>query len=105
MAEYKDKKLTRSRDNRWLAGVCGGIAEYFEVDSTLIRVLFILFSFAVGGGILIYIILWLIMPEASATNGNGDLLADMPPEQDQTAVDEPQADDEDEQLSTETGES
>ena len=58
------KKLYRSADDRWLAGVCGGIAEYFDIDSTLIRVLFILFGFAVGGGLLIYIILWIIMPEA-----------------------------------------
>ena len=58
------KKLHRSKDDRWLAGVCGGIAEYFNIDGTLVRVLFILFGFAVGGGILIYIILWIIMPEA-----------------------------------------
>jgi len=61
MAEGK-KKLYRSNEDRWLAGVCGGIAEYFDVDSTLIRVLFILFSFVVGGGLIIYIILWLVMP-------------------------------------------
>ena len=58
------KKLHRSKDDRWLAGVCGGIAEYFNIDGTLVRVLFILFGFAVGGGILIYVILWIIMPEA-----------------------------------------
>jgi phage shock protein PspC (stress-responsive transcriptional regulator) len=58
------KRLHRSESDRWLAGVCGGIAEYFNVDSTLIRVLFILFGFLVGGGVLIYIILWIIMPEA-----------------------------------------
>ena len=45
-----------------MAGVCGGIAEYFDIDATLIRVLFVLFGFAVGRGILIYIILWIIMP-------------------------------------------
>ncbi|MDX1417682.1 MAG: PspC domain-containing protein [Candidatus Promineifilaceae bacterium] len=61
MAEEK-KKLYRSNDNRWLAGVCGGIGEYFDLDPTLIRVLFILFSFVVGGGLIIYIILWLVMP-------------------------------------------
>lgn len=61
MAEGK-KKLYRSNEDRWLAGVCGGIAEYFDVDSTLIRVLFILFSFVVGGGLIIYLILWLVMP-------------------------------------------
>ena len=58
------KKLYRSRDDRWLAGVCGGLAEYFNLDPILIRVLFILFGFAVGGGVLIYIILWLIIPQA-----------------------------------------
>jgi phage shock protein PspC (stress-responsive transcriptional regulator) len=58
------KKLYRSNDNRWLAGVCGGIAEYFDLDPTLIRVLFILFGFVVGGGLVIYLILWLIMPQA-----------------------------------------
>lgn len=57
------KKLYRSSDDRWLAGVCGGLAEYFNIDATLVRVLFILFGFAVGGGLLIYIILWLIIPQ------------------------------------------
>ena len=63
MSEEK-KKLYRSNDDRWLAGVCGGIGEYLDVDPTLIRVLFILFGFAVGGGLLIYIILWLVIPQA-----------------------------------------
>jgi len=63
MTEEK-KKLQRSRDDRWLAGVCGGLGEYFNIDGTLVRVLFILFGFAVGGGFLVYIILWIIMPEA-----------------------------------------
>jgi len=58
------KKLYRSNDNRWLAGVCGGVAEYFDVDPTLIRVLFILFSFVVGGGLIVYLILWLVIPLA-----------------------------------------
>ncbi len=58
------KKLYRSNNDRWLAGVCGGIAEYFDLDPTLIRVLFILFGFAVGGGLIIYLILWLIIPQA-----------------------------------------
>ena len=56
------KKLYRSEDDRWIAGVCGGIGEYFNIDPTLVRVLFILFALAVGGGILIYIILWIVMP-------------------------------------------
>jgi phage shock protein C len=58
------KKLYRSKDDRWLAGVCGGVAEYFNVDPVLIRVLFVIFGFAVGGSLLIYLILWLVIPEA-----------------------------------------
>lgn len=57
------KKLYRSKEDRWLGGVCGGLGVYFNVDSTLIRVLFILFALAIGGGILAYIILWIIIPE------------------------------------------
>lgn len=61
------KKLCRSTKNRMLAGVCGGIAEYFELDPTIIRVVFVLFSVFAGGGILAYIILWLIIPQEPET--------------------------------------
>lgn len=57
------KKLYRSKDDRWLGGVCGGLAKYFNVDPTVIRVLFILFALAIGGGILAYIIMWIVIPE------------------------------------------
>ena len=63
MSESKEvKRLHRSNEDRWLLGVCGGLAEYFNVDATLVRVLFVLFSFAVGGGIFLYLILWIVMP-------------------------------------------
>uniref|UniRef100_A0A7C4M326 PspC domain-containing protein n=1 Tax=candidate division CPR3 bacterium TaxID=2268181 RepID=A0A7C4M326_UNCC3 len=60
----KNKKLFRSTKDRFIAGVCGGLGEYFEVDSTLVRVVFVLLLI-MGGfpGILTYIILWAIMPE------------------------------------------
>jgi len=59
------KRLTRSNDNRMLAGVCGGLGEYFNVDPTLIR-LGLAFLFFVGAGspFLVYLLLWLIVPEA-----------------------------------------
>ena len=57
------KKLYRSTKDRWLAGICGGIGEYFALDPTIIRVLFVLFSVFAGGGILAYIILWIIIPQ------------------------------------------
>ena len=57
------KKLTRSRTDRKLAGVCGGIAEFFDVDVTVIRILWVLTTFLGGSGLLVYIICALLMPE------------------------------------------
>ncbi len=59
------KRLYRSVDERMLAGVCGGIADYFNMDPTLVRVLFVLMSLVTSGppGIVIYIILAIIVPE------------------------------------------
>ena len=57
------KKLTRSRTDRKLAGVCGGIAEFFDVDVTVIRILWVLATFWGGSGLLAYIICALLMPE------------------------------------------
>lgn len=56
------KKLYRSQTDRWLLGVCGGLGEYFEIDPTLIRILFIVFALVFGGGLLLYLILWIIIP-------------------------------------------
>ena len=57
------KKLTKSRTDRKLAGVCGGIAEFFDVDVTVIRILWVLATFLGGSGLLAYIICALLMPE------------------------------------------
>jgi phage shock protein PspC (stress-responsive transcriptional regulator) len=59
------KPLRRSRRNRVLAGVAGGLAEYFGMDPTLLRVLYVVASVvsAAFPGILVYIILWIVMPE------------------------------------------
>ena len=56
------KKLYRSRREKMLAGVCGGLAIYFRVDPTLIRLITILFTLAGGSAILAYIILWVVVP-------------------------------------------
>ena len=62
------KKLYRSRDDRMIAGVCGGIADYFNVDSSLVR-LAVLFIFLFQGiGLIAYIIAWLVMSEEPARN-------------------------------------
>jgi len=61
----KIKKLYRSEKDRMLAGVCGGIAEYSGVDSTVIRILWVLLTIlSLGiGGIAAYIICWVLIPE------------------------------------------
>ena len=58
-----EKKLYKSSTDKKLAGVCGGIAEYFNIDSTLVRLGWVLFSLLGGSGLLAYIIAALIMPE------------------------------------------
>jgi len=59
----ENKKLYRSSTNYKLAGVCGGIGEYFNIDPTLIRLAWILFSVMGGAGVLAYIIAALVMPK------------------------------------------
>ena len=57
------KKLYRSTTDKMLGGVAGGLAKYFDIDSTLVRVLFIVVVFLGGGGIIAYIILWIVVPQ------------------------------------------
>ncbi len=57
------KRLTRSND-KMIAGVCSGIAEYFDLDPTLVRIGYVLLSiFTAFAGVLVYLILWIVMPE------------------------------------------
>lgn len=59
-----NKKLTRSRSDKMLAGVCGGLAEYFGLDPSLVRIGYALLTiFTAFAGIPIYLIMWLIVPE------------------------------------------
>ncbi|MCK5150013.1 PspC domain-containing protein [Candidatus Pacearchaeota archaeon] len=58
----KIKRLYRSKKEKVFGGVCGGIAEHFNVDPTLIRLLWILALFGVGFGLLAYLIAWIIIP-------------------------------------------
>ena len=58
-----EKKLYKSSTDKKLAGVCGGIAEYFNIDSTLVRLGWGLFSLLGGSGLLAYIIAAIIMPD------------------------------------------
>ena len=67
-----EKKLTRS-SNRMIAGVCAGIAEYFGWDPTLLRIVYILATlFTAFAGVIIYIILWIVMPGKRSSDGYED---------------------------------
>jgi len=57
------KKLYRSEKDSMIAGVCGGIAEYFDVDSTLVRLLTVLVVLLGGAGFVFYILAWIIIPK------------------------------------------
>jgi phage shock protein C len=61
------RKLYRSKTNRQLAGVCGGLAEYFNLDATLIRVLFVVLAVLGGSGVVLYLALWIIVPRGAVT--------------------------------------
>lgn len=63
LEEKMAKKLYRSTMDKMIGGVAGGLAEYFDIDSTLVRVLFIVVVFLGGGGIIAYIILWIVVPQ------------------------------------------
>ncbi|OGE20204.1 MAG: PspC domain-containing protein [Candidatus Dadabacteria bacterium RIFCSPHIGHO2_12_FULL_53_21] len=61
------KKLHRSRTDRMIAGICGGLGEMFSIDPTLVRLVFALVAlFTVGTAALVYILGWVIIPEAPA---------------------------------------
>ncbi len=58
------KRLTRSQDKK-LAGVCGGLAEYLGIDPTIVRVIWLIAVLVYGSGLILYLILWLVMPPTS----------------------------------------
>lgn len=74
-----NKKLQRDTKNKVIGGVCSGLANYFEIDVSLIRVLFAIALLIFGSGFGVYIVLWIIIPEADAgsdaeTNTTADSL-------------------------------
>ena len=57
------RRLYRSRTDRKLAGVCGGLAQYSNIDATLLRVLFVVLALLGGPGLVIYLLMWILVPE------------------------------------------
>lgn len=72
MEEREMKKLYRSETNKMIAGVCGGIAEYFDIDATLVRLGFAVFSIIGGSGILLYLAATIIIPQKGDVTVNQD---------------------------------
>ncbi|MBN2213807.1 MAG: PspC domain-containing protein [Bacteroidales bacterium] len=64
---YRARRLYRDPDNRVLGGVCGGIGAYTNVDPVIFRIIFVIIFFGFGAGLLIYLILWIVIPEATTT--------------------------------------
>ena len=61
------KKFYLSTADKKIAGVCGGLAEYFEVDALLVRLLFVFLFFNLGGGLMLYVLLWILAPKNPTT--------------------------------------
>lgn len=65
------KRLYRSESDRMLGGVCGGIAEVYDLDPTLVRLVVLLIVLGTGAGLIVYLVAWLIMPTESEIKGEG----------------------------------
>jgi phage shock protein C len=59
-------RLTRSATESMVAGVCGGLAEYFNIDPVIVRLIFVLVTLTSGLGLPVYVVLWMLMPKNSA---------------------------------------
>ena len=65
------KKLTRTPDEKWLGGVCGGVADYLNMDVTLVRILTAVITLFTGIPVILYILALFLVPEEPATGGYG----------------------------------
>ncbi len=69
------KRLVRTREGRMLAGVASGLGRYFGIDPVLVRLVFVILALAGGGGVLAYIVAWIIIPEEAGpgvAQGDGE---------------------------------
>ncbi len=80
-SEQHPRLLRRSRSNKVIAGVCGGVGRYLGVDPVLIRIAFVVLALAGGGGVLLYIVAWILMPE----EGPGEDLGETRPSSGESA--------------------
>lgn len=83
-----EKKLYRSRKERMIAGVCGGLADYFSIDPTIVRLIFVLLLLTGSAGFWIYVILMLVVPEQpTITDPRPESVVDVMTDQDEPKQD------------------
>jgi phage shock protein PspC (stress-responsive transcriptional regulator) len=70
------KRLFRNIDDRMLGGVCSGLGAYFNIDATIVRIIFLLALFLAGGSILVYIVLWIVIPPARSVSEKLEMQGD-----------------------------
>lgn len=68
----ENKKQLKRSTNKMIAGVCGGVAEYFGIDPTIVRILFAVFGIAYGVGLLVYIVALFVMPKSEEEEKAGE---------------------------------
>lgn len=64
--DMNEKRMVRVEEGRMIAGVCAGLGRYLGVDPTIVRIIFVLLALFAAGGVLLYLVLWLIMPMETA---------------------------------------
>ena len=88
------KRFYRNTFDKKIAGVASGLADYFDIDPLLVRLIFVILAFAGGGGLLIYIILWIVTPERpfelNQTQNNSTMENQQPSYGDQKPPEQPQ---------------
>ncbi len=70
------KQLTRSRSDYMLGGVCAGLGRYFGIDPTIVRLIFVLLAISGGSGVLLYLVLWIVIPREDLAASQGPLSGD-----------------------------
>ncbi len=70
------KQLTRSRSDYMLGGVCAGLGRYFGIDPTIVRLVFVLLAISGGSGVLLYLVLWIVIPREDLVQSQGPLTGD-----------------------------
>lgn len=76
--EGRVKRLFRDPDQRLVGGVCSGLAQYFSIDVTIVRIIWLISFFMLGSGFLVYLILWVVVPKANTTAEKLQMKGEMP---------------------------